>query len=249
MFDMNLTMRICVRLALALTLALGAGTACAGGDGYVFRDGKACRVDGGKVRVLKDAPSGSVSTEAGLWSWIVVDPAGSGEMKGSAGGIYFFSGRDANPAGFLPVEEEAESCRLYFSPSGKMLLVAWGMEYIQHLSLYAIDGRNFAKKASFEVSGPAFWIDAGRFAFTLVDPARGPRAEGRYDMWWSSAAVYDVAKAKLAFVRKATPVACYAVTGADAESGTLKLWETSVQRVQDWKDEDGVSEREIAVRF
>ena len=236
-------------LALFFVCALAAPFAysaqAADGD-YLLKDGKAYRMDGGREKLLEGVDAQRADTDAGAWSWFVVDPGQSPAMKGLKGGICFFRGGDAKPAGFLPVAEEAASCRLYFSPSGDKLLVSLGYEYIQHLSLYLIDkGKGFVKKASFEVAGPPFWVDPQRFAFNAVDAKKGPRAEGRFDSWWSSAALYDSMKNKLIVLRQATATADYAVTGCDREGGALEIMESTVKEVKDWADDDKVGDREI----
>ena len=113
---------------------------------YILRDGKAYRVQQGTSVLLEDCEPQTANTDKGLWSWILVDPGQTEAMKGSEGGIYFFLGEGKTMAGFLPIKEEASSCRLYFSPSGEKLLVNWGMEYIQHLSLYFIDSKKGLSK-------------------------------------------------------------------------------------------------------
>ncbi|MBQ3893414.1 MAG: hypothetical protein II737_08490 [Mailhella sp.] len=213
---------------------------------YLLKDGKAYRADGGTEKLLEGVDVQRADTSAGPWSWIAVDPGQDPEMEGSKSGICFFRGGDARPAGFLPVAEEAASCRLFFSPSGDRLLVSRGYEYIQHLSLYLIDKeKGFVKKASFEVAGPPFWVDPQRFAFSAVDAKKGPRAEGKFDLWWSSAALYDSMKNKLTVLRQATATADYAVTGCDRKSGMLEVMESSVKDVKDWADEDKVDDKEL----
>ncbi len=213
---------------------------------YLLKDGKAYRVDGGRETLLEGVDAQRADTAAGPWSWIVVDPEQSDGMKGTESGICFFRGADARPAGFLPVAEEAASCRLYFSPSGDKLLVSWGHEYIQHLSLYLIDKeKGFVKKASFKVAGPPFWIDQQRFVFNAVDAEKGPRAEGKFDLWWSSVTLCDSMKDKLTVLRQATATADYAVTGCDRKSGALEIMESTVKDEKDWADEDKVDDKEL----
>ncbi len=236
---------------LALLLACVLSAPCvdvvqaAEGD-YLLKDGKAYRADGDMERLLEDAEVQRTDTGAGLWSWIVVDPGQSAGMQGSESGICFFRGVDARPAGFLPVAEEAGSCRLYFSPSGDKLLVSWGYEYIRHLSLYLIDKeKGFVKKASFEVAGTPFWVDPQRFAFNAVDAKKGLRAEGKFDSWWSSVTLYDSMTNSLTVLKQATSTADYVITGFDQETGALEIMESTVEEAKDWADDDAVRDREI----
>ena len=231
--------------ACALAAPLDGAVQTAEG-GYLLRDGKAYRADGGREKLLEGVDVQRADTGAVPWSWIAVDPGQSEDLKGQESGIFFFRDGDARPAGFLPVAEEAASCRLYFSPSGDRLLVSQGYEYIQHLSLYLIDKeKGFVKKASFEVAGPPFWVDPQRFAFSAVDAKKGPRAEGKFDLWWSSAALYDTMKNSLTVLRQATATADYAVTGCDMKGGELEIMESSVKDVKDWADEDKVDDKEL----
>ncbi len=223
-----------------------AGSVQAAEGDYFLKDGKAYRVDGGVEKLLEGVDVQRADTNAGPWSWITVDPGQTPEMAGSKSGICFFRGGDARPAGFLPVAEEAASCRLYFSPSGDKLLVSWGYEYIQHLSLYLIGKeKDFVKKASFEIAGPPFWVDPQRFAFNAVDAKKGPRAEGKFDLWWSSVALYDTMKNSLTVLKQASATADYAVTGCDMKAGALEIMESTVKEVKDWADDDKVGDREI----
>ena len=234
-------------LACVLTASFAGEVRAAEGN-YLLKDGKAYRVDGGREKLLAGVEVQRADTVAGPWSWIVVDPGQSAGMEGSESGIRFFRGVDARPAGFLPVAEEAGSCRLYFSPSGDKLLVSRGYEYIQHLSLYLIDKeKGFVKKASFEVAGPPFWVDPQRFAFNAVDAKKGPRAEGKFDLWWSSVVIYDSAENERIVIRKATATTDYTLNGCDTENGTLDVMESTVKVVTDWKDDSKVKDTELKI--
>ncbi|MBQ2476146.1 MAG: hypothetical protein II515_02620, partial [Desulfovibrio sp.] len=90
----------------------------------MLKEGKAFRMDSGRETLLKDCELKQAETEAGTWSWVLVDPAQSEDMKGAEGGVYLFRGKETRPAGFLPVKEEASSCRLFFSPSGEKLVLS-----------------------------------------------------------------------------------------------------------------------------
>lgn len=236
----------CLLALLALCLAPALAPA-AEGD-YLLKVGKVYRVDGGRERPLEDTEPQRADTGAGPWAWVLVDPGESPEMEGSEGGVWFFRGKEERPAGFLPIEEEAGSCRLTFSPSGDKLLIAWGMEPIKHLSLYFIDkDKGFVKKASFASQGPPFWVDPHRFAFTSVEPGKGARARDRFDLWWSSAKVYDSATGETAAVREASATRNYSVSGYDPEAGALTIWESSVKDEKDWGDDERTEEGEITV--
>ena len=231
-----------------LPCVLCAGLAHAAGENYVLKGGKAFRVDGGKETPLKDCEVQKVDTETGSWAWILVDPGQSEEMKGSEGGIYFFRGKKNTPAGFLPVKEEASSCRVTFSPSGEKLLVIWGMEYIQHLSLYVVDkGKGFVKKVSFDVAGPPVWVDPHRFAVNIIDISKGPRVKGRFDLWWSSVMLFDSVENEQIVIRKATATTDYTLNGCDTENGTLDVMESTVKVVTDWKDDSKVKDTELKI--
>ena len=241
-------MHMCCQAVLAAVLAcaLCAGVSHAAGGEYVLKDGKAFRVDGGTETPLKDCEPQTASTDAGLWSWIVVDPGQSEEMKGSESGIYFFRGEGKKPAGFLPIKEEASSCRLYFSPSGEKLLVSWGMEYIQHLSLYFIDkSKGFISKAPFETAGPPVWIDHHRFVFNSIDTGKGVRVRDRFDLWWSSVALYDSVENEKIVLKEATTTRDYTVSGYDEAKDELEIWESSVMDAKDWGDENKVKDTKL----
>ncbi|MBR3664309.1 MAG: hypothetical protein IKN64_06605 [Desulfovibrio sp.] len=234
-----------------LCAGLLASLFCAGitfareGD-YVLRDGKAYRVQQGTSMLLEDCEPQTANTDKGLWSWILVDPGQTEAMKGSEGGIYFFWGEDKTVAGFLPIKEEASSCRLYFSPSGEKLLVNWGMEYIQHLSLYFIDSKKgFVKKAAFEVAGPPFWLDHHRFVFNAINPGKGARVKDRFDLWWSSVVLYDTVENEKIVLKEATANKNYSISDYDEASDELELWESSVKDVKDWEDENKVKDIKI----
>ncbi len=231
--------------ACVLTLGL-AGAACAGDNAYILKDGKTYRA--GNDTPLDDMEPGSVNTKAGLWSWIKVDPEKSPAMNGTQQGVYFFRGDDAKPAGLIPIEEEVDSCRIYFCPSGERLLLSWGMEYAQHLSLYEVDpAKGYVKKISFEVQGPPIWIDPYRFAFTYVDPKKGLRAEGKFDCFWSSAAVYDSAVDLLTVLKQADALNNYILNGYFEDSDTFEVWRSTVKDEKDWADDDKIDEKELSV--
>ncbi|MCR5815182.1 MAG: hypothetical protein K6G15_11935 [Desulfovibrio sp.] len=231
-----------------LACALCTGVALAAQGDYLLKGGKAYRLTGGKEMPLKDCDVQSADTDAGLWSWILVDPAQSEAMKNSEGGVYFFQGKDKKPAGFLPIKEEAASCRLYFSPSGEKFLLSWGMEYIQHLSLYVIDkNKGFVKKAEFNVMGPAFWIDPHRFAFNSINVKKGARAKDKFDLWWTSAALYDSAVDELIILKEATATKDYTISGYDEANASFAIMESSVKDTKDWGDEEKITDTEISV--
>ena len=94
-------------LGTVMACVLSAGAAFAAGGDFVLKEGKAFRTDGGRQTPLKDCEPQRAETEAGTWSWILVDPAQSPELKGAEGGVYLFRGKDGSPATFLPVKEEA----------------------------------------------------------------------------------------------------------------------------------------------
>ena len=233
-------------LGVLLGCVLCAGAAHAAVGDYILKGGKAFRVDGGKETPLKDCEVQMADTEAGPWAWILIDPAQSDEMKGSKGGIYFFRGKENAPAGFLPVKEEAVSCRVTFSPSGEKLLVSWGMEYIRHLSLYFIDkGKGFVRKASFDAAGPPLWVDPHRFVLNAVNIGKGPRVKGRFDVWWSSVVLYDSVENERIVLKEATATEDYTVNGCDTEKGMLDVLENSVKDVKDWGDDAKVKDTEL----
>ncbi len=243
-------MKIMSQLFFGVLLAcvLCAGVAHAAEVNYILKGGKACRVTGGKVMPLKDCEVQRVDTEAGPWAWILVDPTQSEEMKSSEGGIYLFSGKGDMPAGFLPVKEEASSCRVTFSPSGEKLLVSWGMEYIRHLSLYVIGkGKDFIKKASFDVAGPPVWVDSHRFVFNAIDTGKGARVKGRFDLWWSSVVLYDSVENERIVIKKATATTDYTLNDCDTKNGTLDVLESSVKAVKDWEDDAKVKDTELKI--
>ena len=234
--------------AVLLACVLYAGMAHAAEGDYILKDGKAYRLTGGKEIPLKDCEVQRAETESGPWAWILVDPAQFEEMKGSKGGIYFFRGKENTSAGFLPIKEEAASCRLAFSPSGEKLLVSWGMEYIRHLSLYCLDkGKGFVKKASFEVAGPPFWVDPHRFVFNAINIDKGARVKGRFDLWWSSVVLYDSVENERIVIKEATATRDYTVNGCDTKTGTLDVLESSVKQVKDWGDDTKVKDTELKI--
>ncbi|MBO4295968.1 MAG: hypothetical protein J5863_04355 [Desulfovibrio sp.] len=242
---MKLVRRI---LGSVMACVLCAGAACAAEGDVVLKEGKAFRMDSGRETLLKDCELKQAETEAGTWSWVLVDPAQSEDMKGAEGGVYLFRGKEARPAGFLPVKEEASSCRLFFSPSGEKLVLSWGMEYIQHLGYYELDGgKGFVRKASFDAAGPAFWVDPHRFAITAVDAAKGLRAAGKFDLWWSSVVLYDSVEKERIVIKEATATRTYVVNGVDGGKGTLEVFESSVKDPGDWADESKVKDEELSV--
>ena len=214
---------------------------------FLLKGGKVYRVVKGEMKPLEGVEPQRADTDAGPWAWIVTDPEAPG-MEGSEPGVLFFRGDEGKPAGFLPVEGAADFCRAAFSPSGEKLLLSWGGLPIKHLDLYFIDkDKGFVKKASFDTLGPPVWVDAHRFAFGAVDRGKGPRAEGRFDLWWSSVMLHDSATGETAAVREANATKDYDVAGYDPEAGALNVTETFVKEAQDWEDEDKIDSREIAV--
>ena len=235
-------------LSACALFALHAGAARADAGDYVLRDGKVFRADGGTEQPIEDAEIGGVDTAAGRWAWFAADPGASGATAGSAGGLYFFRGGTGRPAGFVPIAEEPGSCRPTFSPSGRMLLISCGTNFIRHLELHHIDkDRGFVKKASFSAADPPRWIDDRRFVFTAVAPDKGARAEGRFDLWWCSVALYDTEKEELTLLREASATRNYAVADHDGGSGALEIVESSVGDAKDWADEDRIEERPLTL--
>ncbi|MCR4665758.1 MAG: hypothetical protein K5657_00490 [Desulfovibrio sp.] len=220
--------------------------ACAAPGTILIKDGNAFRIEDGRETALKDCPVQKVGTEAGLWSWILVGQNQFDGLGEKEEGIYFFRGKDAAPAGFLPVTEEVESCRLTFSPSGEYFLLSWGMEYVQHLNVYAVGkNKDFVKKTEIPVQGPSFWIDARTFAVTSVDMKKGMRVSGKFDLWWSSIALHDVITGKTNVLRAATETRNYCITGIETKDGSLEVMESVVKGAKDWADDEKVSDTQV----
>ena len=215
---------------------------------YALKGDQVYRTVKGRMKLLEDVSIEKADTNAGPWAWFLADPEVPG-LKGTKLGLRFFRGKEGKPAGFLPMEEGAASfCRVTFSPSGDKLLVSWGGLPVKHLFLYFIDkNKGFAEKASFETAEPPFWIDNDRFAFSTVDSDKGPRVEGKFDLWWSSIKLYDCETGKTTVVRKATATKNYALSGCDREAGALDITESSVKNAKDWEDEDKIDDKELSV--
>ena len=213
---------------------------------YILKDGNIYRVDGGKERLLEDESPQSGATDAGLWSWVQVDPEYEG-MEGSEGGVYFFRGEDERPAGFLPIEN-AGACMLEFSPSGEKLLISRGTEAKQDLGYYVVNAakKSFVRKKTFSSMGPVAWIDPHRFIFTAIDEKKG-RRPGSEDTWWYSAALYDSVEDDLIIIKEATETKNYMITGCDHEEGTLDVNEASVKDKKDWGDDNKINYKESTV--
>ena len=233
--------------ALLLAGALCTGAAWAEMGDYVLKDGKVYRVDGGKEKLLPDDEPQRFNTDAGLFSWILVDPELSDGMKGSKTGIYFFLGEDEKPLAFLPMEQ-AGACMMEFSPSGEKMLISRGVEVWQDLMLYFIEGGKFVKKKSFVSAGHSFWIDPHRFIFTSVDKSRGPRTKDEDD-WWNSLSMYDTIEDELTVLKEATEKKNYFITGYDEDKGVIELNEASVKDKKDWSDPDKIEYKEITVEI
>ena len=214
--------------------------------GYVLRGEKVYRVDGGMERLLEDVEPLGVSTEAGLWAWIKIDPETEG-MEGSESGVQFFQGEDAKPSGFLPVED-MEVCAVHFSSLGDKLLIFTGTGTKQDVDFYLVDAANgsFVKKKSFASMGPAAWVDAHRFFFSAIDESRG-FVGGHEGIWWASPSLYDTAEDEVIVIRKATATRNSAIIDCDPEAGTLTIMEMSVEDEKDWPDEDKVEFQELTL--
>ncbi|MCR5346750.1 MAG: hypothetical protein K6E38_03155 [Fretibacterium sp.] len=245
-------------LAFALLLAvLCAGTALAKEGDYILKERKVYRVNNGRETLLEDEEvqwAGTDGTDEGLWAWILVDPELSEEMKGSEGGIYFFRGEEAEPAGFLPMEGAGISV-VEISPSGEKLLVSRGAEAKRYVDLYIINtaNRSFEKNVSFVSAGRFFWVDPHRFVFNSVDESKGPRMKDwKYrgnEAWWCSVALYDTLEESLSIFGEATATETrnFTVTVLDDETETLEIWEHFVKEKPDWEDERKVEDRDFRI--
>lgn len=229
---------------LALALCAGGAWAAEGGsaspDGtLLLRGEEVYRVEGGRQRLLKEALYQSTDTEAGTWSWVLVDPDNEG-MEGLESGVWLFLGDDERPAGFLPMHETRDYM-LEFSPSGEKVLMSCGTGPSQDMGLYLLDaaGRNIVKKASFTAWSNAFWVDPHRFVFTAFDKDKGLR-RGSQERGWCSVALYDTGEEMLTVIREATATRNYIVNGCDHNGEMLDVWEHSVKDEKDWADEDKI---------
>ena len=231
----------------ALVLLICSASAWGAVGDYIIRDDQVYRVAGGRQTLVEDAAFDSAKTDAGLWSWLLVDPDLSDGMKGSQSGVYFFRGEEHVPASFLPMEH-AGACMMEFSPSGEKLLICHGEEVRQDLGYYVLEeaAQGFVKKSSFVSAGHAFWVDPHRFVFTMIDAKKGPRSKAGDD-WWCSAAMYDSVENELIVIKKATAVNDYIISGVDHEGGTLDITESSVKNPKDWGSENRIKYREFTV--
>ena len=232
--------------AALLACALCAGGAFAAEGDYILKDGKIYRVEGGKETLLEDEAPQSYATDAGLWSWVQVDPEYEG-MEGSESGVCFFLGEDEKPAGFLPIEN-AGSCELEFSPSGEKLLVNRSTDDRQDIGLYLVDAakKSFVRQRSFVGIGVCFWVDPHRFIFNRIDEDKGVRS-GSDDIGWYSAVLYDSVEEELIVIKEATATRNYLLAGFDHETGMLELHEVFVKDEKDWADGEKIEDREITV--
>lgn len=228
-----------------LMIFILSAAACAEVGDYILKDGKIYRVDGKKETLLEDDEPGRARTDAGLYSWILVDPELSEGMKNSKPGIYFFIGEDEKPLAFLPIEQ-AGACMIEFSPSGEKLLISRGVEFWQDLILYFVENGKFVKKKSFISAAHSFWIDPHRFIFTSIDKDKGPRTKEEDD-WWNSPALYDTVENDLVILKNATETKNYFITGYDYETGVIDITESSVKNKNDWSDPDKIEYKEITV--
>ncbi len=224
--------------------ALAPARARAAEGDYILKDGNIYRVDGGKERLLEDESPQSGATDAGIWSWVQVDPEYEG-MEGSEGGVYFFLGEDEKPAGFLPMES-AGSCELAFSPSGEKLLVNRSAGDKQDLGLYLVDAakKTFVRQRSFVGIGVCFWVDPHRFIYNRIDEDRGIR-KGSEDIGWYSAVLYDSVENAPVVIKEASATKNYLLAGFEHETGTLELHEVFVKDEKDWADGEKIDSREI----
>ncbi len=218
---------------LACAIAAGGAECSAASGTYALRDGHACRTDGSRDRLLKDAPVAAAETEKGVWFWVQADSGICTEMKGSKSGFAFFRGDAGRTAGFLHLAN-ARFCDIDFFPSGEKLPCFCDAGAGQELGLYLVDPKvKFVKTASFPSAGNVAWIYPRRFVLTLIGRGRGLRSDGP-DSRRRSAALYDTAENKLAVLRQATATRDFACCGFDREKGTPLVAERSVKAAKDW---------------
>ncbi|MBO4334401.1 MAG: hypothetical protein J5846_01010 [Desulfovibrio sp.] len=228
-----------------LACALCTGVAWAAEGDYVIKDGNVYRMDGGKEKRMEEDVH-SILTEKGAYSWILVDPKLSEEMKGSEAGIYLFKGQENTPAGFIPMAD-AGICQLEFSPSAEKLTIGCGSEAKQNLGMYVIEeGKNITKKASFKSAGHVWWVDPHRFVFNIIDESKGARSKDEDDVW-NSVVLYDSVEEELIIIKKATETEDYFCNGYNEEKGTLDAIERSVKNTKDWGDEKKIKITDITL--
>ena len=231
----------------ALVLLICSASAWGTVGDYIIRDDRVYRIAGGRQTLVEDASFDSAKTDAGLWSWLLVDPDLSDGMKGAETGVYFFRGKEYAPVFFLPMEH-AGACMMEFSPSGEKLLICHGEEVRQDLGYYVLEeaAQGFVKKGSFVSAGHAFWVDPHRFVFTAIDTKKGPRTKAGDD-WWCSPSLYDTLEKELTVIIKATLTKNYFIGGYDDEGGTLDINESSVKNPKDWGNENKIKYKELTV--
>ena len=231
----------------ALVLLICSASAWGTVGDYIIRDDRVYRIAGGRQTLVEDASFDSAKTDAGLWSWLLVDPDLSDGMKGAETGVYFFRGKEYAPVFFLPMEH-AGACMMEFSPSGEKLLICHGEEVRQDLGYYVLEeaAQGFVKKGSFVSAGHAFWVDPHRFVFTAIDTKKGPRTKAGDD-WWCSPSLYDTLEKELTVIIKATLTKNYFIGGYDDEGGTLDINKSSVKNPKDWGNENKIKYKELTV--
>jgi len=237
----GLALGLCLFGMLVLTRA----GAFADQETYVLEDEKIYRVyaDGNRELLEEEFP-GQCGTEQGLFFWVVVDPELSEAMEGSERGIYFFDEQE-NPRGFLPFEG-ASYCSVLFSPDGERFLLSCGTSVSQEISLYTFE--DLQKKNSFQAVGFVEWIDFARFVFSLDDIAKGRRGDAMDQQeGWLSVVVYDTLMEELFPVAEATETKDYMYITMDVEEDEILILERSVERVEDWDDENAIEDREFSV--
>jgi hypothetical protein len=235
---------------LAALVSFCCFAAFAAEEKYVLEKETVYRVKSdGKRQKIEDAGIMAFGIEGGAKGgifWFAVDPEANESMKGSKGGIYFFDDKDKF-LWFLPYDDAATVSNILFSPDGKQMVLDAGTWVIRDYILHNF--KETEEKASFTGTSEPIWIDAHRFAFTMVESDAEPRPSATDFDGWTSVVVYDTAAKEIVQVTKATETKNYALTEVDWDKEELRITETSVKNKADWADMEKQEDRELTVPF
>ena len=236
--------------AVLVSFCFAAFVAAAEEEKYVLEKETVYRVKSdGKRQKIEDASIMAFGSEGGAKGgifWFAVDPEANESMEGSKGGIYFFDDKDKF-LWFLPYDDAAQVSNILFSPDGKQMVLNAGTWIIRDYVLHNF--KETKEKASFTGTSEPTWLDANRFAFTMVESDVEPRpSESDFD-GWTSVVVYDTVAKEIVPVMKATETKNYELTEVDWDKDELHITETSVKNKADWADTEKRENKELTVPF
>lgn len=236
-----------VLVLLVAFLFLGSPPAFSAPQGeYVLKDGEVFR-DGVKIEDVHIIPAG----DGEVRFWVSLGPDFTdGLVPEEETGVRFF-GSEGPALAFLPRDSESETQELAVSPGGDYFVIGLGgARFDLNYEIYRYPSMEGMEVELAGIRGSLEWMDEFRFVLTKIDDIREEGRMGGLSYGLRlSAIIYEIPIEEEVVLNGSTDTKNFYVDGVDKEQRLISITEESVEKVEDWADEEKIKIREFTVEF